>query len=159
MTKKITFNIDESELTSYNSLLADIDSILQQGLSKAYKAVDNLKVQTYWQIGERIVREELKHKERADYGTKLIDNLTKDLGIGKVNLHYMVRFYTIYPIIQTVSEQLSWSHYKMLIAIEKKEERQFYEVQTIHSMWSVRQLQEQIRSKLSEIKDAFGKAI
>ncbi|NOQ55723.1 MAG: hypothetical protein GQ477_02850 [Nanohaloarchaea archaeon] len=44
----------------------DIYSILYQGLSKAYKAVDNLKVQTYWQIGERIAREELKHKEGAD---------------------------------------------------------------------------------------------
>ncbi|MCK5043243.1 MAG: hypothetical protein KAR51_04405 [Candidatus Aenigmarchaeota archaeon] len=119
MTKKITFNIDESELTGYNSLLADIDSILRQGLSKAYKAVDNLKVQTYWQIGERIVREELMHKERADYGKKIIENLAKDLGIGKVNLHYMVRFYTIYPILQTVSAQLNWSHYKMFIAFGK----------------------------------------
>ncbi|MCK4808809.1 MAG: hypothetical protein KAS90_04260 [Candidatus Aenigmarchaeota archaeon] len=32
------------------------------------------------------------------------------------------------PIVVTVSRQLSWSHYKVLIAIEKKEERQFYEV-------------------------------
>ncbi|MEA2004622.1 MAG: hypothetical protein U9O53_06770 [archaeon] len=64
MTKKITVKAEEPELTGYNNLLADIDSILHQGLSKAYKAVDNLKVQTYWQIGERIVREELRHKER-----------------------------------------------------------------------------------------------
>ena len=159
MTKKITFNIDESELTSYNSLLADIDSILQQGLSKAYKAVDNLKVQTYWQIGERIVREELKHKERADYGTKLIDNLTKDLGIGKVNLHYMVRFYTIYPIIQTVSEQLSWSHLVELIYVENKEERKFYEIQSINNMWSVRQLKSQIRSDLYARMKTQGKLL
>lgn len=36
-------------------------------LAKAYKAIDNLKVQTYWQIEERVVREELRHKERADH--------------------------------------------------------------------------------------------
>ncbi|MBT5022661.1 DUF1016 domain-containing protein, partial [Candidatus Woesearchaeota archaeon] len=42
--------------------------MLNKGLYKAYKAVDNLKVQTYWQIGERIVREELKYEDRAGYG-------------------------------------------------------------------------------------------
>ncbi len=64
------------------------------------------------------MREELQHKERADYGERLIENLARDLGIGKVNLHYMVRFYKTYPIIQTVSEQLSWSHFVELICIE-----------------------------------------
>jgi len=147
MIKKI-MKADETELVGYNSLLADIGSILQQGLSKAYKAVDNLKVQTYWQIGERIVREELRHKDRADYGKKIIDNLAKDLGVGKVNLHYMVRFYSIYPIIQTVSEQLSWSHLVELIYIENKSERKFYEIQSINNMWGVRQLKSQIRSDL-----------
>lgn len=65
-------NIEEKrlELEGYNQLLVDVKSILQRGLSKAYKAVDNLKVQTYWQIGDRIVREEFVHKERADYGQK-----------------------------------------------------------------------------------------
>ncbi|MEA3514945.1 MAG: hypothetical protein U9R34_05690 [Nanoarchaeota archaeon] len=33
---------------SYTALLKDIKSIIQKGLVKAYKAVDNIKVQTYW---------------------------------------------------------------------------------------------------------------
>ncbi len=143
MTKKIVLKADDQELSGYNSLLADIDSILHQGLSKAYKAVDNLKVQTYWQIGERVVREELKHKDRADYGRHIIEKLAYDLNFRKDELYRIVQFYNVYPIVVTVSRQLSWSHYKVLIAIEKKEERQFYEVQAIQSMWSVRQLQEQ----------------
>lgn len=40
---------EESSLDGYGQLLKNIKSILQQGLSKAYKAVDNLEVQTYWQ--------------------------------------------------------------------------------------------------------------
>ncbi len=52
----------------YRNLLGEIKSIISKGQYTAYKAVDNIKVQTYWQIGERIVREESKHKERADYG-------------------------------------------------------------------------------------------
>ena len=82
--------------------------------------MDSIRVQTYWQIGKRIVREELQHKERADYGEKLIKSLANDLGFGKVNLHYMVRFYKTYSIIQTVSEQLSWTHYELLLSISNK---------------------------------------
>ncbi len=118
MTKKIVLKADNQELSGYNSLLADIDSILHQGLSKAYKAVDNLKVQTYWQIGERITREELKHKNRADYGKGLLKKLVRDMDISERNLHNSVRFYRVYPILQTVSAQLSWSHIVELIYVE-----------------------------------------
>ncbi|NOQ55915.1 MAG: hypothetical protein GQ477_03875 [Nanohaloarchaea archaeon] len=60
MTKKITdkketITSNKPQSTSYRYLLSDIGSILKQGLTRAYKAVDDLKVQTYWQIGERIV--------------------------------------------------------------------------------------------------------
>jgi len=38
----------DDQLEGYNNLLEDIKSIMHKGLSKAYKAVDNIKVQTYW---------------------------------------------------------------------------------------------------------------
>ena len=41
------------DVVGYNQMLCDVKYILKRGLSKAYKAVDNLKVQTYWQIGEK----------------------------------------------------------------------------------------------------------
>ena len=66
----------------YQGLLLELQSILSKGLYKAYKAVDNLKVQTHWQIGERIVREELKHQDRGDYGKHLLENLAVDLGVS-----------------------------------------------------------------------------
>ena len=52
----------------YQNLLADIKSLLEKGLHTAYKAVDNIKVQTYWQIGGRIVREELKQEIEQSMG-------------------------------------------------------------------------------------------
>lgn len=142
---------------NYDGVFKDVKSILEKAKYRAYKAVDNIRVQAYWQVGERIGREELEHKERADYGERLIENLAMDLGIGKVNLHYMIRFYTIYPIIQTVSEQLSWSHLVELIYIENKEMRQFYEQQTIQNVWSVRELREQIQAQLYERMQREGK--
>ena len=52
-----------NKLEGYNHLLKDVQSILQNGLGRVYKAVDNVKVQTYWQVGERIVREELANND------------------------------------------------------------------------------------------------
>ena len=63
----------------YQNLLDELKSIIAKGQYQAYKAVDNIKVQIHWQIGERIVREELKQKDRADYGKYLVNNLALDL--------------------------------------------------------------------------------
>ena len=136
------------DITDYNQILGDIRSILKKGVSKAYKAVNNLRVQTYWQIGERIVRDELEHKGRADYGKQIIEKLAIDLEFSRATMFSIVAFYRTYPIVQTLSGQLSWSHYLEFIRIENKNERDFYELQTLSNMWSVRQLQKQIRNDL-----------
>ncbi len=138
------------ELTApgYKELLQDLRSLLTKAKYHAYKAVDNLRVQTYWQVGERIVREELQQRERAGYGQYLIEKLTPHLGFSKANLHNMVLFYRIYPILQTVSGQLPWSHITELIYLKDKAERDFYEQQIVQNGWSVRTLRQELRSKL-----------
>lgn len=134
----------------YQSLLQELQSIITQGQYRAYKAVDNIKVQTYWQIGERIVREELKHKDRADYGKYLIDTLTLDLGIKKSLLYEIVSFFNTYKNFHTVCGKLSWSHYGLLIKISDDNERLFYQNKAIINSWSVRELQKRIKGKLYE---------
>lgn len=113
------------------NLVGELKSIIARGQFKAYKAVDNIKVQTYWQLGGWIVWEELKHKDRADYGKYLIDNLIIDLGIGRRLLYEIVKLYRVYPIMHAVRAQLSWTHYRSLIEIDNEEVRTFYEKQTI----------------------------
>ncbi|NOQ37285.1 DUF1016 family protein [archaeon] len=138
----------ETRSDGYNHLLKDVKSILDMGISGAYKAVDNIKVQTYWQIGERVVREELQHKDRADYGHKIIEQLAADLSFSRRLMFEILQFYREYPIVHTLCAQLSWSHYRLLIAIGRKEERLFYETQSVRNMWAVRELQKQIHSNL-----------
>ena len=104
----------EEGLEGYTEILQDIKSLLEKARYKAYKAVDNLRVQTYWQIGDRIVRGELQHQERADYGERVIERLASDLDIAKRNLHNTVRFCRVYPIVQTVSAQLQLSELEAL---------------------------------------------
>ncbi len=112
---KDKYHVDKS---NYSQLLEEIRFILQRGLGKAYKAVDNIRVQTYWQVGERIVREELTHKDRAGYGEELIKKLSFDLNIHERTLYRIWHFYKAYPILTTVLSELSWSHYLELINIK-----------------------------------------
>lgn len=132
---------------SYSQLLREIKSILQSGLGRAYKAVDNIRVQTYWQIGERIVREELRNSERADYGARLVDSLAVDLGFRRDELYRIVQFYKTYSIVVTVSQQLSWSHFVELIKIKDQEQRRFYETKSIQECWSIRTLKSKIKEE------------
>jgi len=137
----------------YQSLLQDLNGIITNGQYRAYKAVDNIKVQAYWQIGERIVREEMKNKDRADYGNCLIKKLCPDLDIDERLIHRIIRFYRVYPIVVTLSPQLSWSHYVELIELGSREERSFYEQKIILFSWSVRELRNNINNHLYQKMD------
>ncbi len=134
----------------YQNLLVELKSIIDSGQYYAYKTVDNIKVQTYWQLGERIVREELKFKDRADYGEYLIKNLTIDLKIHKQRLYEFIKFYKLYPIVHSVSGQLSWTHYRYLIEIENNNKRLFYQNKAIQNSWGIRALRTEIKSGLYE---------
>ena len=67
-------------------------------------------------------------------------------------LFEIIQFYRIYPIVHTLSAQLSWSHYVELIKTKNQEERSFYETQSIRNNWSVRQLRQ--RKKNNEYQKA-----
>lgn len=45
---------------------------------------------------------------------------------------------------------LSWTHYRILLAVEKPEARAFYEIETAREAWSVRELERQIGALLFE---------
>ena len=62
----------------------------------------------------------------------------------------MRRFYQAYPIQQTVSVKLSWSHYCELLSISDPDKRSFYEKEAVNANWSVRELKRQIESSLFE---------
>lgn len=138
----------QTQLQNYPELLNELTSLLTRAKCQAYKAVDNFRVQTYWQVGERIVREELQHKDKADYGKYLIENLAIDLGFSRRLMFQIVEFYRCYPIVHALRAQLSWTHYRLLMQIKDRLERGFYEQQTIQEAWSYRILEKEIKKKL-----------
>lgn len=110
----------------------------------------------YWHIGKIIVEEEQKGKSRADYGRKVLENLaeklTSDFGKGfdDSNLWNMRKFYLTYPILDAVRRELSWTHYRILMRVEKPQARSFYEVECVKNNWSARELERQKGSLLFE---------
>lgn len=102
-------------------------------------------VQTYYEVGKMIVEEEQKGKDRAEYGKRLLQDLSKTLtrefgkGFSVTNIQQMRNFYLTYQKQQTVSVKsekaikqtaavefkLSWSHYLKLMRIEEENERNF----------------------------------
>jgi predicted nuclease of restriction endonuclease-like (RecB) superfamily len=108
-------------------------------------------VDAYWSIGKAIVDEQ-GGNEKAEYGDRLIVNLSKRLteefgkGFTATNLKYMRQFYLAFPIGHAVSDQLSWTHYRQLLKVQNETARQFYLDEAIKSQWSTRQLERQINS-------------
>jgi len=76
----------------------------------------------------------------------LVNELGK--GFSRPNLINMKNFYLAYKSCQTLSDNLSWSHYCELLAVEDKDARGFYEKECLNSRWSVRELRRQIDSAL-----------
>ncbi|MFH1387137.1 MAG: PDDEXK nuclease domain-containing protein [bacterium] len=140
----------------FQQLVVKIGDILSLSRSQAVRQVNQLLVKTYWEIGKEIVEFAQKGKEKADYGEALLEALSKDLtlkygkGFTPSGLRRMRQFYLAYPICATLSHELSWSHYCLLVAVSNPNGRAFYEKETINAKWSIRQLDRQINSMLYE---------
>jgi len=105
----------------YNQLIDSIGELLKSARKQVARTVNTILVETYWGIGKRIVEYEQKGGEKAEYGTKLLSKLSKDLslkhgkGFSKSNVYVMRLLYLKYQKFQTLSGKLSWSHYVELL--------------------------------------------
>jgi predicted nuclease of restriction endonuclease-like (RecB) superfamily len=148
--------MNKKELIEWESTYQKISEVLKQARISAWQAVNSAMVTAYWEIGKVIVEKEQEGKERAQYGENLLKHLSERLikdfgeGFGVTNLKYMRAFYRSYPIRHALRGELSWTHYRLLLQVEKPEARAFYEKEAINSRWSTRELNRQISSLLFE---------
>jgi predicted nuclease of restriction endonuclease-like (RecB) superfamily len=139
-------------MNKIDKLYADIKSILLHARGKAFTAVNFIMVETYWQVGRRIVEEEQQGSKRAEYGQQLLEKLSlrlsKDFGKGfdPSNLWNMKGFYLAFPILDALRQELSWTHYRILLRINDEKERDYYLRECADARWSTRELERQIRS-------------
>jgi len=127
-----------------------IKTILQTARDNAYRQVNFIMVEAYWNIGKQIVEEEQKGEDRAKYGSYLIKELSRQLseefgkGYSQQSIRNMRQFYNCFPIRSTLWSELSWSHYKLIIRLKDENARAWYMKEAVKSHWSVRALERQI---------------
>lgn len=147
-------NIEQSIVE--DGLYSQIVQLLNDTRKNVVIQVNTTLLVTYWHVGKLIVEDEQNNIHRAEYGKKVLKELSKrltnDLGKGfsVSNLQFMRRFYQKYPIQQTLSVKLTWSHYCELLSISDDDKRSFYEKECVNANWSFRELKRQIDSSLFE---------
>ncbi|MCC8164465.1 MAG: PDDEXK nuclease domain-containing protein [Lachnospiraceae bacterium] len=128
-----------------------IKEILETARNQVYSVANSAMVRAYWSIGKSIV-EQQGDDDRAEYGKNLIPELsaqlTRDFGKGftPTNLRYMRQFYLTFPNCHALRDELSWTHYRMIMKVEDENARNFYVEECAKSNWSTRQLERQINS-------------
>jgi predicted nuclease of restriction endonuclease-like (RecB) superfamily len=144
MTQKIVKKEPEE---TYNN----IRNSIVNAQNKIVRAVNSAIVESYWEIGEQIYKE-CGESERAEYGKYVLkylsERLTAEFGKGfdVTNLRKMRQLYCVFPKRAALRLELSWTHYRVIIAVDNPKAREFYIDECIKSGWSTRQLERQINS-------------
>ncbi len=145
-----------------NDIYKQIAELIAESRKQVRTAVNTTMVITYWNIGKIIVEDELKGEKRAEYGKETLRHLSEKLtaefgeGYDERNLRYMRQFFIFFPIRNAVSSksplpnsvstELSWTHYRHLLKVEDEKARQWYMKEAISENWSTRALERQINS-------------
>jgi predicted nuclease of restriction endonuclease-like (RecB) superfamily len=140
-----------------SSFVEQIKLLIKEAQINVVKSVNTIMVQTYFELGRRIVEHEQEGKDFTNYGDFVLEKLSKDLtsefgkGFSKRNLELIRKFYLTYKIAKSpISQSISWTHYLNLMRINNEDERRFYEIETEKNNWSVRELERQINTSLYE---------
>ena len=148
--------MDES--LTFNGLFEKVRQLIDEARQRAAIKINAELTLLYWHIGKCIQTEILKG-QRGEYGKQVIRNLSQQLtqtygrGWGPRHLWNCLRFAEQFPdleIVHTVCALLSWSHFRLLNAMDDPLKRDFYVEIAQLEKWSVRQLKERIESMLYE---------
>ncbi len=137
-------------------LYHQVREILATARNRAWQAVNSVMVDAYWDVGRAIVEEEQAGRQKADYGKRVIEGLSRRLrdefgkGYDRSNLFHMRAFFLAYPKVDALRRQLSWTHYRLLLRVDNPDARAFYEAEAVNARWSTRELERQINSLLFE---------
>ncbi|MDD2789381.1 MAG: DUF1016 N-terminal domain-containing protein [Sulfurimonas sp.] len=145
-----------NETLQTRTLSDDIKTLITTSQQIAIRAIDFERVLLYWNIGKRIYDEVQGGDDRAEYGKAIIKNLSDELeptygsGYSYRQLYLFLQFYKVFPIVNALRSQLSWTQYKLLLRIEDSDKREFYIAESTKNNWSSRELERQINASLYE---------
>jgi predicted nuclease of restriction endonuclease-like (RecB) superfamily len=160
MTKKkrAVQRTESAKPAAPSSLLKDLRRMIEETRQRVATTVNAALTMLYWQVGRRI-NEEILKGARAEYGKEILATLSQELvrdygkGFTYSALTRMLKFNEVFPdpkIVATLSQTLSWSHFRELIPLERPLQREFYAEMCRIERWSVRTLRKKIGSMLCE---------
>jgi len=140
-----------------NRLFEQIRNLIEQTKYNVAIAVNSSLTMMYWEIGNKI-NQDILNNQRAEYGKEIVATVSQQLseqygkGYSYSALTRMMKFAKNIDEknIATLSQQLSWSHFKELIVLEDTLKIEFYTQMSIAQNWGVRTLRERIDSMLFE---------
>jgi hypothetical protein len=138
-------------VATYDQLLSAIRQTRAASQARVEQAVDQENVREAWETGKLIDEHTLLHKERADYGKQVVIRLASDLGTSETELKYMLQFARTYPI-RRPADELSWSQYQSLLALNDPKEREEVARKAVRQKWN----RDQVRAEVSRRKARSG---
>ncbi|MDE7438526.1 MAG: PDDEXK nuclease domain-containing protein [Muribaculaceae bacterium] len=141
------------------AFIDEIKSLVKKGRLEAYAAINQCMIATYWEIGKRIVEEEQRGKNRAQYGKKIIKTLSETLtlefgeGFSPRYLRAFRQFYLIIPSFEIWKSRfpnLTWTHIFRTLRVGDETAIRWYLENASKEMWSVRTLSRNISSQYYE---------
>jgi len=128
----------------------DTYTTLVNDIAELYNRARKTLVESYWQIGRRIVEQEQLGQTNAVYGKQLIAHLSEDLshklgsGFSERNLYKMRQFYLAHEI-SPAPAKLSWTQHVELLPVANKAMKQRLEREIVRGKLSPRQIRQKVR--------------
>lgn len=166
------------KIDNLNNIFNKAVSLVKYSRKVISREVDIIQLMTYFVLGKWIVEEQQNGENRAQYGKKVISQLSEKMnvelggGFSTSTLENCRKFYLTYqdrisqPLVKEFETQksqppvgklneekpfgLTWSHYLILMRIKNDNERSFYEKEAQKETWGKRELQRQYNSSLYE---------
>lgn len=155
----------EKRTASSRDLYARIRTVILKARAQAYRSVNVVMVEAYWNVGRLIVEKEQGGEKRAAYGEAILADLSVRLttefgqGFDLTNLRKMRQFYLTFPKRDAMRlessrspkqdalrPELSWTHYRLLLRVDNAQARTWYMNEAAEQHWSTRQLERQINA-------------
>lgn len=151
-------NFADKNQISDEDLFAELSLLIEQSRNQVAMYANSTLTVLFWQVGKRI-NEEILQNQRAEYGKQILQILSAKLenrygrNFTEKNVRRMIQFFEIFPdfqIVVTLSRQLSWSHFLVLIPLKSEEAKQFYAKLVVNKTLGVRDLRKRIANKTFE---------
>lgn len=132
-------------ITINNGLITDLRQIIVQGRRQAYISINASMIQTYWNVGRRIVEEEQHGKERAEYGTGMLKNIALELmpefgdNFTDRRLRDYRQFYLSFSDLEiwhSCVPNLTWTHIRHLLRVDDAQARLWYMKETATALYA-----------------------